>query len=144
MQLLQGIPQQKPSKNTNVPCPILTSLHHQSVVRLFHAVLTWEEAAQHMRWTHVPCRRSAALVLPVFSPSWETQGSAVRNTSILANETHHHHILENIGPAGKQGSSVPGADPVTSLTSACCICSCYQTGLPTGHLQLLFSFGPRI
>lgn len=73
--------------------------------------------------------QAAAQVLPVFLRSWETRGSAAWSTSILANKTHHHHILENTDPAGKPGSSVPGADSVTSLTNACCVRSCYQAGL---------------
>lgn len=74
--------------------------------------------------------QAAALVLRVFSPSWETWGSAVWSTSILADKTNHYYILEDTDPAGKQGSSVPGASP------ACCICCRYQTRLPNGHLQL--------
>lgn len=83
--------------------------------------------------------QAAAPVLPVFSPSQETQGSAVWSASIPANKTYYH-ILENTEPAGKQGSSVPGADPVTSLTNTCRTCSHYQTGLPTRYLHLQLGF----
>lgn len=110
--------------------PNLVPLQHQSAMRLFHAIHAWKEAAQHEMDALVPVDQAAALVLRVFSPSWETRGSAVWSTSILADKTNHYYILEDTDPAGKQGSSVPGANP------ACCVRCHYQTRLPNGHLQL--------
>lgn len=72
-ELLRGIPQQKPSKNTNVTCPTLAFLHHHSVARLFHA-------AQHVRWTPVPWQEIR--LLPVFSPSHEIGGPTAWSPSV--------------------------------------------------------------
>lgn len=60
--------------------------------------------------------QAAALLLPVFSSNQETQSSAVWSTPVLASKTHHHHTVESTEPKGRQGSSVSGADHLTSLT----------------------------
>lgn len=86
-------------------------------MRLFYAILSWKEAAQRDVDARVLVEdQAAALVLPVFSPGRETRGSAVWSTSVLAKKTNHYYILEDIDPAGKQGSSVPGADPASCVS----------------------------
>lgn len=82
--------------------------------------------------------QAPALLLAVFSPSWEIQSSAVWSTPVLASRTHHHHTVENTEPTGKQGSSVSGADSVTSLTQllAARLGSQQEHLHPQLHLQL--------
>lgn len=84
--------------------------------------------------------QAAALLLPVFSPNQEAQSSAGWSTPVLASKTHHHHIVENTEPVGKQGSSVFGADRVTSLTQlvAARLGSQQDDLNPQLHLQLSF------
>lgn len=71
-------------------------------------------------------------------------GHSELSTPVVASKTHHHPIVENTEPKGKQGSSVSAADPVTSLTQlrAARLGSQQEHLHPQLHLQL--SFWPRI
>lgn len=88
-----------------------------------------------------PGRRSGCCPAPAcfLTKPGGSELSSLEHT-VLASETQHHPAVENTEPTGKQGSSVSGADPVTSLTQlvAARLGSQQEHLHPQLHLQLSF------
>lgn len=77
--------------------------------------------------------QAAAVVLPVSSPSQEAGAQQFGAQQFWPTRPIPTTFWRT---QTQQGSSMPGADPVTSINNACCLCSHYQTRLPAEHLHL--------